>query len=537
MCKNHQHHTPVAAKQDKNHDTEHRSWNRRSFLQAMGLAGAGGMMLGGLPVNAANRSTLGAALDAVTNDRVLVVIRLKGGNDGLNTIVPLNDYGTYASLRPSIGLSQSSLYNLDADNGLPSFMSSLQSRWGNGEMKVIHATGYSVQNLSHFGSSDIWATGDVTQAEDTGILGRFLENEYPNYLLNPPSVPAAIQIGNQGNSLFDGTNTSYAFNVADPNQLAQIAQTGASHDVLNVPGCTYGDRLQFMRSVTNTTFTYAGVINQAYTSSTTSASFNNNDFADQLAIVSRLIKGNLGTKIYMVSIGGFDTHANQANDHAGLMTRLTEAVDAFYTDLAASGYDQNVVAMTISEFGRRVEENGSNGTDHGAAAPSLVFGPALNGNGFIGSQPSLTNLDVNGNMIHTTDFRQIYATMLKDWLCADPAVVDQVLLNGTYSTLNLGFDCSTVSVNDESLQAADHMPLYPNNRPSIYFRLNEAKQLDIRLFDTMGREVAMIANDFYLPGEHTVDVMQSVGNSLRTGQYIYQINAGNKVMSKSIMVR
>ena len=236
------------------HDQEHATWNRRSFIQALGLAGAGSMMLGGTNVSASAPSPLSVALSETQNDNILVIIRLKGGNDGLNTIVPLYDYDTYANLRPTIHHQENELLSLSPDFAIPSYMNALESVWGEGNMKVIHGVGYPDQNLSHFRSSDIWASADAINNEQTGWWGRYFEDLYPDYLINPPQVPAAIQIGSIGNLIFEGTNSNYAFAVANPEQLANIAQTGGLHDVENLPECVYGDQLLFLRAQTNTTF-------------------------------------------------------------------------------------------------------------------------------------------------------------------------------------------------------------------------------------------------------------------------------------------
>jgi len=231
------------------HAQEHKKWNRRSFLHALGLVGGGTMMLGSTPLTASRPSPLATALSESENNRILVLIRLKGGNDGLNTIVPLDQYGAYEALRPTIKIPQTELYNLSADVGLPNFMSDLQSLWGNGAMKVAHGVGYQDGSLSHFRGSDIWASTNAVAEEPTGWLGRYFEGIYPDYLVNPPTIPAAIQIGSIGNLIFDGYNSNYAFSVANPNQLESIAQNGTLHDMTNIPGCTYGEQLEFMRGV------------------------------------------------------------------------------------------------------------------------------------------------------------------------------------------------------------------------------------------------------------------------------------------------
>ena len=162
----------------------------------------------------------------------------------------------------------------------------------------------------------------------------------------------------------------------------------------NLPDCTHGDQLEYLRRVTNTTYDYAKVINEAFKNSTDSDTYDNEiGLEKQLRLVARLIKGGLGSKIYMVSIGGFDTHGNQSLTHEVLLTYVADAIKKFYDDLNYEGLDSKVLSMTFSEFGRRVEENGSQGTDHGSAAPTLLFGPPLRGSGIIGEWPSLDNLN------------------------------------------------------------------------------------------------------------------------------------------------
>ena len=387
---------PVEANDD--HAREHAIWDRRSFFKALGVGIGGSMMLGGMRVGATALSPLTKALAAADSDRVLVFIRLKGGNDGLNTIVPIYDYSTYANNRSTVRINESDTFSLSSEFGMPNFMNSLESFWNDGKMKVVHGVGYEDQSLSHFRSSDIWATGtDESELLTSGFLGRYYEEEYSDYLTNPPDDPLAIQIGSVGNLMFRGSDaTDYAFSVTDPNQLAQLAENGWLHDINNLPDCLYGEQVGYLRAITNSTYTYAGVINDAYNASTNAVSYPNSPLSNQLALIARLIKGGLGTKVYLVTLDGFDTHALQPDMHQTLLTDLADGVTSFYQDLAADGRDNDVLGMTISEFGRRLEQNASDGTDHGAAAPAMFFGPALAGNGFIGDHPSLSDLDFAG---------------------------------------------------------------------------------------------------------------------------------------------
>ncbi len=520
------------------HNEEHKKWSRRSFIQALGLVGGGSILLGSKNVTASIPSPLISALSASESDRVLVLIRLKGGNDGLNTIVPIYDYDRYANFRPTLKLAESSLYNLSPDFGLPSFMSGLESLWGNGAMKVVHGVGYNDGSLSHFSGSDIWASTDSNDTTQTGWFGRHYENLYPDYLVNPPAIPPAIQIGSIGNLIFDGNDNNYAFSVANPDQLASIAENGTFHDMSNLPNCTYGDQLGFMRGTTNTTYNYAGVIHDAYASSSNAVDYGNNELAEQLAIVARMIKGNLGTKVYMVTLGGFDTHANQAEDHEALLNNLANSVRLFFNDLESTGHDQEVLAMTFSEFGRRPDENGSQGTDHGAAAPLLLFGPGLEGNGFVGNHPNLATLNAHGNLVYDIDFRQVYATVMQEWLCVDGSVVNQALLGQNFERLDLGFNCHALSVDNPIVEANfTHTPLYDNDQVSIRITSKNTQHTVIKLYNILGQEVATLKNEILFNGTHEINVKASAERRLYPGQYIYRISVGSSHYSKSIILR
>jgi len=533
-----------SGKKNKNikdsHDQEHATWNRRSFIQALGLAGAGSIMLGGTNVSASAPSPLSVALSQSENDNILVIIRLKGGNDGLNTVVPLYDYDTYANLRPTIRHQENELLSLSPDFAIPSYMNALESVWGEGNMKIIHGVGYPDQSLSHFRSSDIWASADAINDEQTGWWGRYFEDLYPDYLINPPEIPPAIQIGSIGNLIFEGTNSNYAFSVADPNQLANIAQTGGLHDVVNLPECVYGDKLLFLRAQTNTTLTYAEVINDAYMASSNQATYLQDDLSEQLAIIARMIKGGLGTKVYMVSLGGFDTHANQVNKQRGLHENLASGIKNFYEDLASEGYDDKVLGMTISEFGRRPYENGSNGTDHGTASPTFLFGAGLNGSGFVGAHPDInaSAWDNNNNLVPTTDFRDVYASVLTDWFCLDPSVVNTILLNDNYQTLNLGLNCQGLSIPDFSnVSHFSHVATYRDNRTFIEINMQNTAHVEVKLFNILGQEMASLCNEVLTPGNHIIDVKTRANIRLAYGQYIYRINTLGQFYSKSILIK
>lgn len=534
----HSSHGPSARITDAHHDEEHSTWNRRSFMQALGLVGGGTMILGGSNLTASAPTRLTAALASAENeDRILVLVRLKGGNDGLNTIVPLYDYDFYANKRPNIRHQEVDLYQLSADIGIPPSLQNLQALWGEGAMKVVHGVGYNDQNLSHFRSSDIWASGVNNQVDNTGVWGRYFEDIYPEYLVNPPEQPAAIQIGSQGNLIFDGLDANYAFSVANPGQLADIAENGVLHDVLDVPGCTYGEQLEFMRGMTNTTVTYAGVIHEAYEAASNDVDYADGSLLNQLKLVARMIKGGLNTKVYLVTLGGFDTHANQVDTHDNRMEQIANGMSSFYADLETAGMQDRVLSMTFSEFGRRIEENGSQGTDHGAASPVMLFGPALQGNGFIGNHPDMQNPDNVGNLAYGTDFRSVYSTVMKDWLCIDGNLVDEVFYGQSYEQIDLGFSCEALSVPDfNTASSFQHLGTYQNGQTYIEFNMPVTAKVTVSLFNLLGQEVGTLANDFMFEGPQKIDVKQSTKRRLFTGQYIYRISFGSRSYSKSILI-
>jgi hypothetical protein len=279
------------------------------------------------------------------------------------------------------------------------------------------------------------------------------------------------------------------------------------------------------------------VIHEAFQASVTEASYGNHDIGNQLSIVARLIKGKLGTKVYMVTIDGFDTHANQVNRQSLQMQRLSESVKAFFEDLTAYGIQDEVLCMSISEFGRRVNQNGSQGTDHGTAAPVMLFGGGLQGNGFIGNHPSLTDLDDNGNMKYSTDFRDIYSSILTDWLCVPESLATQAMYNVNYPKVDLGFECKTAFTPSENLSSIHHVMLTVGDQSILRVDLEAGTKVTIRIHNMLGQEIGRIADGYYMPGRQEWNVRSDLGNSISAGSYIYSIKTSRGTASKSFIVR
>ena len=383
-------------------------------------------------------------------------------------------------------------------------------------------------------------------------------------MVNPPEAPAAIQIGNLSNLVFQGEETNYAFVTNNINQLEEIAESGQFYDLTGdiFGDCMYGDQLKFLRGVANTTYEYSGKIHEAYLRGQNQVEYQDNGFARQLALLARLIKGNLGTKVYMISMGGFDTHGNQPLAHERLMSTLSIAVNNFYQDLAFTEQDDKVLSMTFSEFGRRIFENGSNGTDHGKAAPTLFFGSGLEGSAFVGEHPRLDEPNSRGNLDYTMDFRDLYATVLAEWLCVPIDKVEEHLLGHPYRPVNLGFNCSGVDFDDiaydddpptpidvpprddeeqvaseEAVTVVTHKPYYPTqNAPHIHLQMPYEAQVNIQLYNILGQNVGTVFNETVAQGSTDINIRERMRDTLSTGKYIYQINVGEEKMSKSVMI-
>ena len=413
---------------------------RRNFLK-LGTP----LALGGLPVRSfATPRMLSAFNCAQIGERALVLVQLFGGNDGLNTIVPIDQHAAYAGLRPTIGYALSDLTQLDnglAVNdqiGLPPSMLALKDMYDAGIANIIQGVSYPGQNRSHFTSTDIYLTGgDGSQGNSiyqTGWMGRYLQMAHPGAAAgNQPNFldPLGIQLGDRNPSVGFYTHHDYQAGVnlygTDPYSFSNTMNSIGAPTPTNLPGGRYGQELQHVINIENSTANYAGRITSVYGQGSNSATYPaDNYLATQLKTVARLIAGGSTTKIYLARFNSWDTHNGQveAGDvttgwHATSLRRTFEAIRAFNDDLVALGIDHKVVTVTFSEFGRTAVENGSLGTDHGTLAPMFLTGTPVQA-GVTGTNVDLSNLAENGTQLAGMqhDYRQVYATLLQDWLGA-----------------------------------------------------------------------------------------------------------------------
>ena len=518
------------------HQREHAMNSRRDFLKSTGLFSLGSaMMLGNVPITSIlpNKFMSGLANSSCEN-RTLLLLRLSGGNDGLNTIIPRSN-SEYYNIRPNIAIPESGLWGLDDQYGMPNFMQDLQPSWEEGKMKVIHNVGYPEANYSHFRSSDIWASSsDSDEFVDTGWIGRLMEMNFPAYTEAPPAVPPALQIGVQTNMIFNAAVGSMALSISNPTEFYQIAQSGQLYNTNNLGSAEKKQELAYVRSIANSSFRYSESIREAYNRASNDVDYNPDGLANQLRIISRLIKGNLGTKVYMVTIGGYDTHANQADQHARLMDYVAKGVKSFYEDLRVSGQAEDVLTMTFSEFGRTIFENGSQGTDHGTGGPMMVFGEDI-GNGFVGEGPDIVNVDEYGDPFHSVDFRSVYGSILRDWLCVDEDIVDDVI--GSEQDKIDGL----VPVGEPAVGLSDTASLQGYN-PSptsgmiqIKYSILQRGNVVIQIQKENGNTLRTVMTDFREKGSHTFE-LDPAKFYLGNGKYKMRLMTGGRAYSRPMEI-
>jgi uncharacterized protein (DUF1501 family) len=458
-------------------------------------------------------SPLARLLSGVTNtDHVLVLVQLSGGNDGLNTVIPIDTYASYFAARSNIAIPQNKILPITAETGLNPAMTGMKALYDEGKLKIIQAVGYPTPSFSHFRATDIWmSASDSNQVITSGWGGRYLNYEYPNFPVGYPNStmpdPLGIQIGSTTSLTFQGPAVTMGMSISNPTSFYNLLN-GVEDPA---PNNNAGKELKYVRLVAKQTSQYATVVVGAASQVTQQAPYpSNNSLADQLKIVARLIKGGLKTRLYMVSYGSFDTHSLQtdASDptigtHANLLKNVSDAIKAFQDDLKFLAIEDRVMGMTFSEFGRRIKSNSSTGTDHGAAAPMFVFGknvlPSV-----LGNNPTIPAVvTVNDNIPMQYDFRSVYATLLENWLCVKNEDLEQIMLKN-YQNLPLvnTASCKPVppSTSGTSFLEIWGTPFTQSTR--IVYRTDGGHTL-LQIFDTMGRLITTPVDADLAAGTYT----------------------------------
>ncbi|MGI8880529.1 MAG: DUF1501 domain-containing protein [Jatrophihabitans sp.] len=396
---------------------------RRRFLVASGVTGGAALAAGASAVTWRQLHQAAQANPRPTDAKTLVIVTLYGGNDGLGTVIPYAD-SAYHSARPDLAYSPSDVLKLDGSLGLNPSMKGFASLWKNKQLAVVRGVGYPKPDHSHFRSMDIWQTASPDEPVNTGWIGRWLDasgddplravdigNTLPPLCVGLKATAASLQVGVDRTAPKEVAAAFTALGMADPADRAAAAMVCESYRAERTVATKVTPALSSSGSTDGDDDAGAGG----------SSAGGQGGLAAQLDVVSRCIKAGVPTQVYSVSLGGFDTHADEKGTQATQLGQLDIAASNFLADMAKDPRGAGVVLLVYTEFGRRVAANASQGTDHGTAGPVFVAGRPVRG-GFYGEQPSLTDLD-NGDLKSSTDFRAVYGELLHKVLDADPAKV------------------------------------------------------------------------------------------------------------------
>ncbi|MEO5683871.1 MAG: DUF1501 domain-containing protein [Chitinophagaceae bacterium] len=426
---------------------------RRKFLKAA-PAFSLPFFIKGFPVQAMTQSPLLQLLgqQSLLNGRILVLIQLNGGNDGINTVIPVDKYAMLSVARPDILVKDTRVLPLNnvTGMGLHPGLAEMKNMFNNGLLHIVRDVSYPTPSFSHFRATDIWLTGADSQANQyltTGWLGRSIDEQYPAYPDTLPMThPLAVQLGSQASSMLQTSETNAAFTVIDPSSFYDFV----NGVVPAMPDTPYGNELTFIRKLQQQTDQYATLVAGVYAKGVNKVTYpNTNALARQLGIIAKLISGGLKTPIYVVNHpNSFDTHNFQVDSidadhvngsHNNSLSVLSKAIDLFQQDLTLQNLQDRVTGMTFTEFGRRVAQNGTFGTDHGTATPMFFFGAKVNP-AVSGTTPTFTTgtVPINNNtqLNRQFDFRQVYYTVLKDWFQLTDADLQSVLFQ-SYTPMSI----------------------------------------------------------------------------------------------------
>lgn len=430
--------------------------NRRNFLKSSAPLAVVPFYSGRLFAAALPSSLLDAAVLAAPpqDDRVLVIVQMSGGNDGLNTVLPLDQYSRLSAARSNILIPDTAALRLGTtQTALHPSMTGMRDLYQQNKLSVIQSVSYANPDFSHFRATDIWMSGsDSKTVVSTGWLGRYLQFAYPGFPEAYPNMampdPLSIAIGSDLDLGLQGYSISTGQTV--PENFAGTLTSLLPFQNSAVPNTNAGIEIAFLRGQQQYSNIYATNIVNAWNAGANSVTYpappaGVGNLAQQLKIVARLIKGGLKTRVYWVQIGGFDTHAAQVNTanktqgtHANLLKGLSDAIATFQNDLQALGLADRVLGMTFSEFGRRIRSNASIGTDHGSSYPMFLFGSKVK-QGIIGTNPVIpATVGVNDNVAMQFDFHSVYLSVLTEWFCLTPADANNVLgfAGAPLSTIN-----------------------------------------------------------------------------------------------------
>jgi uncharacterized protein (DUF1501 family) len=520
---------------------------RRKFIKSASTVAAVPILLNGLNIRAkASPIFEDLAKIAADNDRILVVIQLQGGNDGLNTVLPLDQYSNLSKARQNILVDEKKALKLTDSTALHPSMSGMASLYKDGKLGIVQSAGYPNQNFSHFRSTDIWTSAsEYNEVITSGWLGRYLDTQFPGYPDNYPNLnqphPPSISVGSVVSNTCQGEVYTLGMAISSLDEFYKVRNDGED----DLPYNTYGEEVNFVRSMVATTKTYNSSIEEAakvgknlsqkYPTSNSNTR-NTGNLPDQLKIIAKLISGGLKTRVYVATIGGFDTHSDQIETqgstsgmHETLLKTLSDSIAAFQDDLKLLGLEDRVMGMTFSEFGRRIISNSSLGTDHGSAAPLFVFG--TNANPVIhGVNPTIpSKVTDEDNLPMQFDFRAIYTSFLKDWFGVESAELKKIMMKD-FATIPLIKVASSVVKEDDI-----NLHFYPNPVSEIGFITFNSIGSDtkISVLDLNGVQKMIVLDKYIQEGNYRLPINVQ---SFQTGTYFIKIESKDDTIIKTFQV-
>lgn len=564
---------------------------RRTFLRRLPIAASIPFAINGISIRAMAENPLARLAQTSETDRVLIILQMHGGNDGLNMLIPVSAYDLYYSRRANIAIpskNSSRKYVLldstlpdEAQVGLHPDMSAMKSLYDQGRMAFVQGVSYKNNNGSHFRGRDIWFMGGGSDDYySSGWVGRYIQQEYAP-LVYPDDFPEnsvgmldplGIEMGTDVSLIFHQEgNIPTSISINDPVSFAGLVdnlegfQDGEIDPRGKPPeglaGSPYYKELNWILDLEKKSEDYADRLLQVYENGadTTVAypevyPFNapagnkRNFLSPQLKLIARLLAGGCKTRVFMIKIGGFDTHAQQVENydptmgvHAALVYHISAAMKAFQDDLRARGLEDRALTVTTSEFGRRIHSNGSYGTDHGTGGPIMIFGLGVHP-GVVGVVPDLTK----NNVEMQYDYRQVYANLLKDWMLVDESKIHNDIFfgnfidgpkeeGGFYEPLPLARQVitSTRDFVEARFMLGNCAPNPARDLAEFTFRVNAEIHVSLNLYDEGGRLVTSIVDGYFAPGMHRT--LASLSN-IPPGLYIYQMTAGQFRQAKKLVV-
>jgi uncharacterized protein (DUF1501 family) len=393
--------------------------NRRAFLKQSALTTAGTLLIPNF-LKAVERPAFFPA-----SEKILVVVQLSGGNDGLNTVVPFQSDIYYRS-RPRLAVARESVLKATDELGFHPALAKLHDLYNKGYLAVINNVGYPNPDRSHFRSMEIWHTASADEYKSTGWIGRYLDStcQHDHVAHSAIEMDDALSLALKGQAV-------KGLAVKNPERLYKAMHNDFFQNVAQGVNPTPEPSLDYLYKTLAETVSSADYIYSKSKIQKSTITYPEHEFGSRLKTIAQLIISGLDTKVYYVSLSGFDTHVHQQGAHPRLLQLYADSIHAFVSDLEKSNRMQDVMVMTFSEFGRRVTENASGGTDHGTANNLFLIGSNLKQKGFLNGVPDLAQLD-QGDLIHQIDFRGVYCTLLRKWMNCD----DRNILGGDFASLD-----------------------------------------------------------------------------------------------------